>query len=239
MGDEIGSEGKNSKVFRAQDLQLDAELAIKKIQKASFPQASEYYKEASILYLSDHANVVPIHYACEDDDHIYLAMPFFQNGSLNSLMKQRFLTVREIVRYGIQFLSGLHNIHSKGLMHFDIKPDNIMLSARNEALVSDFGLAQRMQQNGVAETPVSYWKNIPPEALTQDQHTVTFDIYQSGLTFYRMCAGNDTFYAQLKQYKDDDSFIAALKEGKFPDRKAFPAHIPSALRNLVKKCLEA
>lgn len=237
LGDEIGAEGKNSTVFRARDLQLDAELAIKRIIKTSINDAADYYREASILYLGDHANVVPIHYACEDAEYIYLAMPYYARGSLNQLLEQRFLTVREIVRYGIQFLSGLHNIHSKKLIHFDIKPDNIMLSSRNEALMSDFGLAQRMRDDGKAEPPVSYWKNIPPEALVDSEHTVAFDIYQVGLTLYRMCCGNDAFYEQMKPFQAFHDFAAAIKKGTFPNRAAFPAHIPAALRTLVKKCL--
>lgn len=233
----LGVEGKNSNVYRAHDLQLDADIAIKRIRKASLKDVADYYREASILYLSDHANVVPVHYACEDTEFIYLAMPYFARGSLNGLLERRFLTVREIVRYGIQFLSGLHNIHSKRLIHFDIKPDNIMLSNRNEALVSDFGLAQRVQVDGKAETPVSYWKNVPPEALEEPQHTVAFDIYQVGLTLYRMCGGNISFNRQLGQIQTPDEFATAVRKGAFPDRNRFPAHIPAALRTIVKKCL--
>lgn len=237
LGEEIGTEGKNSTVFHAHDLQLDADLAIKRVRKDSMDDIASYYREASILYLSDHANVVPIHYACEDDEFIYLAMPYFSLGSLNKVLEQRFLTVREIVRYSIQFLSGLHNIHSKGLIHFDIKPDNIMLSNRNEALVSDFGLAQKMHADGKALQLWTYWKNIPPEALLENEHTPAFDVYQVGLTLYRMCCGNATFYEQFGKYKTNDEFAIAVHTAAFPDRNKFPAHIPNALRTVVKKCL--
>ncbi|MDR5812070.1 serine/threonine-protein kinase [Caballeronia sp. LZ033] len=234
---EIGAEGKNSVVFLARDLQLDAELAVKRITKASFKDVGEYFREASMLYLSDHANVAPIHYACQDDEHIYLAMPFFAAGSLNKVLEARFLSVREIIRYAIQFLSGLHNIHSKGLIHFDIKPDNIMLSNRNEALVSDFGLAQHMNEDGLAEPAASYVKNVPPEGWLQDAHSVQFDIYQVGLTLYRMCCGNAAFYEQLKVFKKQEDFAVAVFKGEFPDRKRFPAHIPNALARVVKACI--
>ncbi len=90
---------------------------------------------------SAHPNVVQIHYACYDADRIYLAMPYYRKGSVTSLITDKYMTVREIVTVGCQVLSGLHNIHSKGLIHFDVKPDNILLSDRGEALLSDFGLA--------------------------------------------------------------------------------------------------
>jgi serine/threonine protein kinase len=116
---EIGAEGRNSQVYVAHDPQLDAKLVIKKIAKAQLDTAG-YFSESACIYASAHSNVVPIHYACQDSDFIYLAMPHYAKGSLKALMSQRFLTVREIVVLATQFLSGLHNIHSKRLVHFDI-----------------------------------------------------------------------------------------------------------------------
>lgn len=126
LGDEIGSEGRNSQVFKARDLQLNADIVVKKVRKATFSNIDEYFVEASLLYLSAHPNVVPIHYACHDTDHVYLAMPLYGKGSLKSRMANRPLTVREMVVISTQVLSGIHNIHSKGLIHFDVKPDNIL-----------------------------------------------------------------------------------------------------------------
>ena len=160
---EIGHEGGNSEVYIAKDHQLDAELVIKKIPKSKLSNEDEYFAESSILYLSSHPNVVPIHYACEDADYIYLAMPHYSKGSLNSLINGRFLTVREIIRYSTQFLSGLHNIHSKRLIHFDIKPDNILFSDQGEALLSDFGLAKQLTITGVAGQDRIYGRMTPPD----------------------------------------------------------------------------
>ena len=107
---EIGQEGKNSKVHLAHDKQLDAELVIKVIEKSKFKNPLDFYAESKRLYDSEHQHVVQVKYACQDDDNIYLAMPFYKNGSLKTLMDRRFLTIREILRYSIQFLLGLNNI---------------------------------------------------------------------------------------------------------------------------------
>lgn len=240
---EIGAEGKNSTVFLAKDHQLNAELVIKQIAKVTMPDQALYFQEASILYQSEHANVVPVYYACEDNEAIYIAMPFFEKGSLKTLLNTRFLTVREIVRLSVQFLSGLHNIHTKGLIHFDIKPDNILLSKRGEALVSDFGLAKRMTPEGVAAQDLSYQKITPPERLTRKaDFTVAHDIYQVGATLYRMCVGEAAFYEQWEAFfpggvPRGDLFAAAVAKGTFPDRKRFPEQIPQRLRTIVVKCL--
>jgi serine/threonine protein kinase len=138
---EIGTDGQNSRTFVATDHQLNAEIVIKQIAKASLASPVNFFDESKALYASAHPNVVQIHYGCEDADSIYLAMPYYRRGSVKNLITNRHMTVREIVTAGCQILSGLHNIHSKGLIHFDVKPDNVLLSDRGEALLSDFGLA--------------------------------------------------------------------------------------------------
>lgn len=244
LGNEIGQEGKNSKTYIAHDIQLDAEIVIKKILKNEIDSIDTFFNESRILYLSSHPNVVQIHYACQDDDSIYIAMPYYKKGSLNNLINSRFLTVREIIVFGCQIASGLHNIHSKKLIHFDIKPDNILLSERGEALISDFGLAKNANISGKASQDRMYFKMIPPEALNGSEFTVLFDIYQLGLTLYRMCNGNSNFYEQFHKYGetpsslDRDKFRFDVQNGRFPNRSAFLEHIPEKLRKIIKKCLE-
>jgi serine/threonine protein kinase len=242
LGDEIGTEGRNSQVFRARDVQLDAELAIKKVEKARLGDVDEFFQEASLLYLSSHTNVVPIHYACQDEDHIYLAMPFFESGSLKRRMAAGYLTVREIITYSTQFLSGLHNIHSKGLIHFDIKPDNILLSTRGEAMLSDFGLAKQTAFSGRAGQDRIYGKMTPPEAFNTDEFTRHFDIYQVGLTIYRLAVGDSVFYEQYENFVENgvlnrDRFRHAVVNGQFPLCAQFPEHIPNRLINTIRTCL--
>lgn len=242
LGDEIGTEGKNSQVFRAHDLQLNAELAIKKVKKSQFGDIDEFFEEASLLYLSSHTNVVQIYYACQDDDYIYLAMPYFENGSLKRVIAGRSLSVREIVTYSTQFLSGLHNIHSKGLIHFDIKPDNILLSARGEAMLSDFGLAKQTSLSGHAGQDRIYGKMTPPEAFSTEEFTRYFDIYQVGLTIYRLAVGDESFYEQYNQFVengtlDRNRFRHAILNGQFPSLEQFPEHIPQRLITTIRTCL--
>lgn len=242
--DEIGQEGRNSAVFTAKDLQLDADIVVKRIPKNTITDIDEYFTEAALLYLSAHPNVAPIHYACHDNDHIFLAMPHFRKGSLKRLMARGSLTVREIVVFSTQMLSGLHNIHSKGLVHFDVKPDNVLLSDRGEALISDFGLAKQISFNGVAEQDRIYGIMHPPEAFVGNAFTRQFDIYQAGLTIHRMCVGDDVFYAEFASFKaggvlDRHRFRHAVLNGQFPRKNAddYPEHIPQALVTTIRECV--
>ena len=240
---EIGQDGRNSHTFVTRDHQLNAEIVTKQIQKSTLNSADEFFAESQALYASAHPHVVQIHYACYDADHVYVAMPYYRNGSIKDLITGRHMTVREVVSLGSQILAGLHNIHSKGLVHFDVKPDNILLSPRREALVSDFGQAKQMNYSGIAAQDRHYGPMIAPEGLEADHFDRTFDIYQIGLTLYRMCNGNEHFYGQMAKYGPPATFDRArfrfdVRNGKFPDRKSFAAHVPSKLRNVIKKCLE-
>ncbi len=239
---EIGADGRNSNTYLVKDHQLDAEIVAKRLLKSKMSSPADFFLESQALYTSAHPNVVQIHYACFDSDHVYIAMPFYRRGSIKPLITGRWLTVREVIVMGSQVLSGLHNIHSKRLVHFDVKPDNILLSDRGEALLSDFGQARQMNFAGVAAQGRHYTPMIPPEALTTDQLDYRFDIYQFGLTLYRMCVGNDEFKSQLNKYgpriKDRDGFRFDVRNGLFPDRNQFPAHVPARLRTIIKTCLE-
>lgn len=243
LGEEIGSEGKNSQVYRANDPQLGAELVIKRMLKTSLSSVDQYFSEATLLYQSSHSNIVPIHYACQDSDSIFLAMPYYSNGSLKSRMNDGFLTVRDIVKYATQVLSGLQNIHSKRLIHFDVKPDNILISDRGEALISDFGLAKQTSFGGVAQQDRIYNKMVPPEAFRTDTFTSQFDIYQMGLTLHRMCVGDSSFYSNFQNYFENgtlnrDSFRHAVVNGHFPDKTGYPEHIPARLVTCIAGCLK-
>jgi len=235
---DIGEEGRNSDVFVILDKALNAEMVMKRIPKKQFKDSEKYFDEARVLYNTNHPNVVEVNYACQDNDFVYITMPYYESGSLSKLMELRFLTVREIIRLSVQFLSGLHNIHSNGLLHFDIKPDNILLSDRGEALLSDFGLAKYVDEYGFTSPDGLYRKQAPPEVTSTTQFSTAFDIYQAGLTMYRMCLGSQRFNAQYDACNATGTFKQALTAGTFPDRASFPIHIPVKLQKVITKCLE-
>jgi len=233
-----GDEGQNSDVFLADDEQLGNELVIKQIEKSKFNQ-EDYFMEAHMMYASKHPNVVEIQYASQDDEYIYLAMPYYKNGSLNSLMEEKFLSVREIIKYSLDLLSGISFIHSKKLLHLDIKPTNILINNEGKAVIADFGLSRYTDDNGIAEQQAFYMKHVDPERCKHSARTVQSDIYQIGLTMYRLCNGNANF---LEQYNDKItgqklSLEDAVKTGCFPDRQMFLPHIPKELQKVILKAL--
>ena len=152
-------------------------------------------------------------------------------------MCARNLTVREIVRISCQLLSGIHNIHSKNLIHFDIKPDNVLLSDRGDALLSDFGLAKQMYLGQATQT-LFYAPIIPPEVLSGPPFDLQYDIYQFGLTLYRMCCGESVLRDEYAKFGSNAELAQALQSGTYPNRSIFPEHIPDRLRKVIVRCLE-
>jgi serine/threonine protein kinase len=166
-------------------------------------------------------------------------MPYYKNGSLKTMISTKNLTIREIIRYSVQFLSGLHHIHSKGLIHFDVKPDNILISDSDEALLSDFGLTKAMNSFGFANPEQIYIKQTPPETFTSSNKTIHFDIYLAGLTIYRLLNGENHYTQQLNHYKTQADYINAVKSGSFPDRNNYLPHIPLKLQRIVNKAINS
>lgn len=236
---DLDEQGCFSTVYLAHDQNLDHELIIKEIPKSAGASKDEYFTEARLLYKHSHSNIVQVQYAAECNDNVYIAMPFYQNGSLQKKIETYNLTSREIIRYSIQFLSGLYHIHSKGLMHFDIKPNNILISNRDEALLSDFGLSKLINTNGRATPDTGYFFHIPPEyfSLAAAEFNLTYDIYQAGLTMYRMCVGNIAFENERSQFQTEDQLENAICNGTFPS-KNYPPHIPKKLISIIDCCLK-
>lgn len=261
---EIGQEGRNSRVFIAHDKYLDAEIVVKEIPVPNdgSNNLEHYLKEARILYRSTHPFVAAILYACVDNTPqpnaqiLYLAMPYYREGSLKQYLKRNSCTVKDIVRFSVNFLSGLHNIHTKHLVHGDIKPDNILINDRGEALLSDFGLATHLPESGIVQFCGAYVLHIPPEILSQNVPpgkpiflSYQSDIYQVGLTLFRLCIGEDGFKSYLQnEYNlgpengsfQKDKFIDDVISGKYPKltRDIIPLHIPNKLISIIKKCVK-
>lgn len=231
--DDIGSGEGSSTTFLARDLQLDAIIVIKGVDKELLNPV-EYFTEARIIASVPHPNVVEVNYASQDDDCVYLAMPYFKAGSLQSLLNERYLAVRQIIKFALEFMGGLHYIHTKKLLHFDVKPSNVLINDSGVAVLTDFGLARYTDEYGLATPKNTYWTHTAPEALARLELDVLTEVYQCGLTLYQMCNGIEEFADQWASHKDGDS---AIEKGIFPNRKSYLPHIPTQLRNIVNRAL--
>lgn len=231
----VNKEGQNSSVYTFTDSQLGADFIVKKIEKCNITNVEDMFNEAKILYEVRHPNIMEIQYASYDEDNIFIVMPICKNGSIQSLLEKRFLTVEEILKYSLEFLTGLQYVHAHKLIHYDIKPTNILINNNGKAILTDFGLAKYVDDLGSAEQPNTYISEMPPEKYVSSKTTLKCDIYQAGLTMYRMCNGNDIWNQQLPQTTADLKDL--ISKGTFPNRKLYLPHIPLQLRKVINKCI--
>lgn len=238
---QIGAgQGMNSEVFLAKDQQLGGKIAIKEIPKSLLRKGGvkEIFNEAQMMFAAQHPrHVVPILYACDipNADTICLAMPFYKNGSLLDRIAKHPLPLKEVVRVGLAMLSGLGTIHAKQLLHFDVKPSNILFNDLDDPLVSDFGQARAALIAGKTALPPLYPDGIPPEYYSSGIGDVRSDIYHAGLTLYRAVNGNPYFFAQ-KPAGERERRTRTLA-GTFPRRDKFLPHVPKGLRTIIRTAL--
>ena len=129
-GEGLNSEG----VWKALDLQTQAEIAVKEIKKSDFPTADKYFAEAKAMFASSHPNVVPILTASQTKDCVCLGMPLM-GGSLAGKIEVNPLKPKDLRALAQQVLAGLGAIHAANTIHFDIKPSNILFSNKGLSLI--------------------------------------------------------------------------------------------------------
>lgn len=234
------SQGKNSTVFLANDKQLDHQFIVKKIKKNDVyrdygnEDESNLFIESSILYKVAHPNISEIQYASFDDDYVYIVMPYYKNGSVQTILEERSLSMREFIKLSLDFLSGLLFVHANNLVHFDVKPTNILLNNNGKAVITDFGLAKYIEDKSELVSPNKlYTLHFPPEYLLSTELSRQADIYQAGITMYRMVNGNEIWKDQVKTF--DKSKIL---NGTFPDRRTYLPHVQKKIRKIINKCLD-
>lgn len=240
---EIGKgEGQNSTVYLINEPQLGGELVAKEMKKSRFGgDASQFFREAQMMFAANAPNVVPIQYASQTPDGqppelVCICMPYFKNGSLAKRIKDGPLSPREVIRVGHGVLLGLGTIHSKGFLHFDIKPTNILFNDNDEPMVADFGQACVSNASGTARPDAMYPTAIPPEMISTYTGTPQSDIYQVGLTLYRAANGEPIYQQQVPA--DRAARIRKTEKGKFPDRDLFMPHVPKGIRMVIRKALQ-
>lgn len=233
------NEGKNSTVYLAYDKQLKHQFIVKKIKKTDIfedfgsDDEDNLFLESSILYKVSHPNVTEIQYASFDNDYIYMVMPYYKKGSVQALLECRNLSMREFVKLSLDFLTGLLFVHSNQLVHFDIKPTNILINNNGKASLTDFGLAKYIDVvTELASPNKMYSVHFPPEIFISGEMGRQADIYQAGITLYRMANGNDIWNEQLSLFSQEK-----VKKGTFPDRKCYLPHVQNKIRRIINKCL--
>lgn len=197
---ELMGEGGMGSVFRATDLNLQRQVALKILKRHAGGQEPDYKKlaeEARITASINHPHVVKVFSFGDDNGLFYLAMELVPKGSLDDLMGlQGRIGELQALNTGIQVAQGLQAALERGLLHRDVKPGNILYADANTAKIVDFGLAvlldeQAQEQGEIWGTP--YY--IAPEKLDNRPEDFRSDMYSLGGTLFHAIAGRPPFEA--------------------------------------------
>ncbi len=225
-------------VYRGYDPTLDIPVALKvlKPQFAGDPTFEERFRrEASTAARLRHPNIVKIYAVGRDGDAVYFAMDYLPSGLANKLEAAPFLPDEFVIRVGIDVARALGFAHREGVIHRDIKVDNILFDVHGNAVVADFGIARAVsgytQQTGtnmVVGTPQYF----APEQARAKPLDGRADIYSLGVSLYRAATGRLPF-------EGDDWYEIArahVEDPPPPPRSVNPAVSP-AFERLLLRCL--
>lgn len=156
-----------------------------------------FIKEAKTLSKLNHPNIVHVLDLFEENNTAYYVMEYLDGGSLDHLIADKSgLTVSESSELIKQIASALDYMHSHKMLHLDLKPANVMLNKKGEAVLIDFGLTKEFDENGFPESSTTIGHGTPGYAPIEQSNyqagqgfPVTMDIYALGATLYKMLSG--------------------------------------------------
>jgi serine/threonine protein kinase len=236
-------EGGMGAVYKAMDRELDRPVALKLIRPelASNPSILARFKQELLLSRQvTHKNVIRIYDLGDADGVKFITMEFVEGRDLRALIQERTqeqkkFSAEESVEIMQQVCQALEAAHGVGVIHRDLKPQNIMREDSGRILVMDFGLARTMEGDGMTQVGalVGTMEYMSPEQALAKELDQRSDIFTAGLILYELLTGKMPFRA--------DSALASLI--KRTQERAVPVSdhdgsIPGTLTSVVSKCLE-
>lgn len=225
-------------VYHAQDEVFGREIAIKILRNfdGNHKMSARFLREAKAMAKLKHPNIVEIYDIGMEEDFHYFTMEYVRGKTLRFLMHNKKISVREAAKITMKILQALQHAHNNGIIHRDIKPDNIMVTGKN-IKVMDFGLAKmveekvRISQTGNAVGTVHY---MSPEQMLAQTAKISYatDIYSTGVTLYEILTGRTPFVAK--------SFAEAVKKinGSFVCPHELKPKVPRQLSAICMKALQ-
>ncbi|MBP3299979.1 MAG: Stk1 family PASTA domain-containing Ser/Thr kinase [Clostridia bacterium] len=193
--------GGMSVVFRAYDLQEDREVSLKVLRADRLGDQESrrrFYNESRAIALMSHPNIVNVYDVNFEGKVQYIVMEYVDGVTLKDRMDQKVqLSAAEAIHYLKQILSALQHAHSRGVVHHDIKPHNILLLQDASVKVTDFGIASvpNFEDNTPSDETVGSVHYISPEQAQGDVTDEKSDLYSVGVMMYCMLTGRLPFDA--------------------------------------------
>lgn len=228
----IGSGG-SSRVYRATQEAFARDVALKVLSAdmVTDEHRNRFTKEALALGpVSAHPNIVTVLDAgVTRSGEPYLALELFEQGTYAERVRSGPIPIAEVLRTGVKIASALETAHQHGLIHKDIKPENILISRFGEPALADFGVASFIGRDTTSVSGLTI-RYAPPELLEDETATTASDLYSLGATLYAFLAGRPPF--------DGPNMLVVIRqitEGQAPP--ILRSDLPTSLGQLIYQML--
>ncbi len=234
--------GAGGTVYLAEQCSLRRQVALKVLSTVHFEDEearNRFLNEAHILCRLSHPCVVDVYDADFAGGTAYIAMQFLERGCLrHELTRLGRLPLERVARIGAEAARGLHHAHQAGVIHRDVKPENLFLGADGAIKVGDFGLARSESKLAPVNTQNGYVVGTPgfiaPEVLAGGKVTPAADTWSLGVTLFELAAGSAPQLRALQEAQARSSLEASL-----PAPSSLLPGVPAEFDAIVADCLAA
>jgi serine/threonine-protein kinase len=235
--DNLIGQGGMAVVYQGTDLVLNRTVAIKILHSHLTEDKSfveRFKREAQDLARLIHPNIVAVYDAGIENDSYFIVMEYVEGKTLKELIEETALPLAHAVKIIYQVAKALEHAHKHGLIHRDIKPQNIIVMPDHQVKVTDFGIARAVGRSGLTRTGkiLGTAQYISPEQASGRTADERSDIYSVGILFYEMLTGKPPFDGPIAV----EVASKHIKEEPVPPGKLNPA-TPKQLENLILKML--
>lgn len=221
--------GGMAKVYAAQDVRLGRTVAVKifrpEADAADRLARRRFDEEARLLANLNHPNLVPVYDAGTDGARAFLVMQLVNGPSLRGILGRGPIPPPVVIRLGAQLATTLAYVHSRGVLHRDVKPSNVLLGERGKPYLTDFGLARLIGAGGITRSGemVGTAAYLSPEQVRGDHVGPVADVYSLGLVLLECVTGKI-------EYRGTEMESALARLSRQP---RIPAEVPQQLGDII------
>jgi len=229
-------EGGMGVVYKAEDAKLKRTVALKFLPKgleAHEPERARFLQEAQAAAALNHPNICTIHDIASEGEQQFIVMEFVDGKTLRQVIPVQ--KMQDAITYAIQIGEALQEAHSKGVVHRDIKTDNIMINSKNQIKVMDFGLAKLKGSLKLTRTSstVGTLAYMAPEQIQGGEVDARSDIFSFGVVLYEMLTGHLPFRGE----HEAAMMYSIVNEEPEPIERC-KSDVSPVLANIIQRALE-